>query len=247
MLKFINAAVGLVVLVAVWFLFGGYSPNGDIVEKEKGHMSKIIPASPDGWSSKELELGATEEVKRSVEKTLDTSEYINREYTSPDGSKSFVLYISYWGAGKADPKVASAHTPDRCWVLNGWSSDESKMRSDLLFDFDGIKLVPAYYREMKFENNTGKVRRNVCFWHTIDGKRFEYGSKNTLYASLSWNYVRHAFESAFLGAPEQYFIRLDTDMNFDELQKEKAFREVVKSLGVLVLEDKPQPKQESAK
>jgi len=36
-------------------------------------------------------------------------------------------------------------------------------------------------------------------------------------------------------------------MNFDELQKEKAFREVVKSLGVLVLEDKPQPKQESAK
>ena len=241
MLKFINIAVAFAVAVSVWFLFAGYSSDVDIKEKPKGHMAAVLPLNPAGWTGRDIPLGPTEEVKRSVEKNLDTSDYINREYTSPDGSKSFVLYISYWGSGKADPKAASAHTPDRCWVLNGWISDKSKASSDKVFDFDGEKLMPAYYREMTYPTsfNERGMRRNVCFWHTVDGKRFDYGFSNTIYASLSLNYLKHAFQSAFVGAPEQYFIRVDSQSNFDELSKEGGFREVIKALGKLVLDDKP--------
>lgn len=238
MLKFINVLIALAVAVAAWFLFGGYSVNNDVKEKPKGHMEKIIPPSPAGWTSKELPLGPTEEVVRSVEKNLDTSDYYNREFTSPDGSMSFVVYISYWGAGKADTKQASAHTPDRCWVLNGWKSDENAMRSDLVFDYDGVRLIPAYYREMTFQSDVGRASRNVAFWHVYDGRRFDYGSSNTIYGTVSLSYIKYAFEAAFAGAPEQYFIRIDSACKFEDLARQKGFREVVKSLGKLVLEEK---------
>ena len=87
----------------------------------------------------------------------------------------------------------------------------------------------------------------MAFWHVYDGKRFDYGSSNTIYGSVSLSYIKYAFEAAFAGAPEQYFIRVDSACKFEDLAKQKGFREVIKSLGKLVLEEKTENAQTQKK
>ncbi len=238
MLKFINIIVALTVLIAVWFLFFEYSPDPLKEVKKVNELKQTIPISPAGWTSVELELGPTEEAKRSAEKILGANEYLNREYRSPDGRISFVAYSAYWEKGTANGRVVVDHTPDKCWVLNGWKNDKSKARSDLVFEFDGIKLIPAFYRRMTFDNLSGTVVRYVCFWHIMDGKRYDYGDSATFYNSFTFEYLYASMVSTFKGAPEQYFIRLDSAVDFSVLKNERAFQEVVKAFAKIALEQK---------
>ncbi len=243
MLKFINIAIVIVAVLAAYFLFFVSYSDDSAPSKPTGHIKAIVPASPDGWASKDLPLGPTEEAQRAAEKILASTEFLNREFTSPDGKFTFVAYIAYWKRGAANGKVVSDHTPDKCWVMNGWKNDKSKARSDVVFEFDGMKLIPAFYRRMTFNNLSNTTERFVCFWHMMDGTRYEFGDSATFYNAFSFDYLKGAFLSVFKGAPEMYFIRIDSPSDFPILQKEKAFQEVVKSLGKLILEQKNEVKK----
>lgn len=243
MLRFINIFVGLVVAVAIYFLFFAYSTTVKTQPKATDHLKQSIPATLDGWTSKDLPLGPTEEAVRSAEKILGSNEYLNREYTSVDGSKSFVVYIAYWEAGKANGRVVTDHTPDKCWVLNGWENDKSKARSDVVLEADNMKLIPAFYRRMTFKNFSTPVERFVCFWHMMDGVRYDYGESGTIFNAFSFEYLKNLLISTFKGAPEQYFIRVDSSQDILTLKEDKDFQKIVKSLGKLVLEQKEEVKK----
>lgn len=243
MLKYINIFVGSVVAVAIYFLFFAYSSGTKIEAKSLGHLKEIIPANPVGWTSKDLPLGPTEEAIRSAEKILGSNEYMNREYKSSDGSKSFVVYIAYWQAGKANGRVVTDHTPDKCWVLNGWTNDKSKARSDVVLEADDTKLIPAFYRRMTYQNFSSPVERFVCFWHMMDGQRYDYGEGGTVFNAFSFDYLKNLLISTFKGAPEQYFIRVDSSTDIISLKDDEGFKEIIKSLGKLVLAEKGEAKK----
>ncbi len=243
MLKFINIVIGIIVVLAAYFLFFVDYSDETKPTKPAGHLKAIVPSSPDGWASTDLPLGPTEESQRAAEKILASTEYLNREYRSPDGKLSFGVYIAYWQRGAANGKVVSDHTPDKCWVMNGWKNDKSKARSDVVFEFDSVKLIPAFYRRMTFDNVSGVTERFVCFWHMMEDARYEYGDSATFYNSFSFQYLKDSFLAVFKGSPEMYFIRIDSAFDLPVLEKEKAFQEVMKSLAKLILEQKKEVKK----
>ena len=110
-----------------------YDWNGAVGEveliKPEKHLEIAMPMDFDGLKGRDIPLGNTEEVTRATEKILAVNEFLNREYTLPDGRK-FSVYISYWAPKKEPVRVASTHTPDRCWVRNGWKNDDSKKKQN---------------------------------------------------------------------------------------------------------------------
>ena len=243
MLRYINIFVGLVVAIAIYFLFFAYSTQPKSAPKATDHLKKVIPASLDGWTSKDIPLGPNEEAVRAAEKILGSNEYFNKEYTSSDGTKSFVVYIAYWEAGKANGRVVTDHTPDKCWILNGWENDKSKARSDVVLKVDDMKLIPAFYRRMIYKNFSTPVERFVCFWHMMDGERYDYGDSATFFNAFSFEYLKNVLLSTFRGAPEQYFIRVDSSQDILTLKEDKEFQKIIKALGKLILEDKGEAKK----
>lgn len=250
MLKLINTFI-LIALVASCGLFSYIQFRAPSTQQAKtsGHISKTIPQNPKGWTSEELPLGNTPELERATRKTLLANEYFNREYKSKD--KSFVVYIAYWKKGQEGTANASSHTPDRCWVQNGWENHKDMMKYAYEMPIvRGQKLMPAYYRFLTFETKSGeKISRNVMFWHVTEGKRYDYGKGSTRVRN-PLDYLKNAFIASFIGSPEQYFIRIDTSDNCDELLKDEGFQEVLSALGKMALAEDSKAdtsKQESDK
>lgn len=223
--------LGLIAFFAI-----GYTPKShEIVAKPAGHMDALIPHNPPGWNSEEVPLGQTEEVARAAEKILATTEHFSRRYISDDKTRSFTVYISYWARGLADPRLAASHTPDRCWVSNGWKNYLDKAKYEYPVKIDGKDFIPAYYRELSVDTIGGSNYRYVIFWHTVDGERYDYGTGNTMFNAGAYNYIRNIFVSNFGTPPEQYFIRVDSDIPIEKLMPDKGFKEVLSGLGKLVL------------
>ena len=233
-MKVFAATISIIAAVlAVFFLsFDFERGSKDFVKKPNNHLELSIPAKVGKTVSKDLPLANTEEVLKATENLLAVTEWLNREYTLPDG-RSFVVYISYWAPNKRDVRFASLHTPDRCWVENGWTNVKEKRRfGDELNTGKGI-TKPAYYREYFFNAGQEKHFRKVWFWFVVDGEIYDYGKDAFISNPIS--YLKHAFTDAIIGSPEMYFIRIDSDYPLESLLKDEDFLTILDSLGKLAL------------
>jgi hypothetical protein len=228
-------------IVGAYFVLSDWDDavgNVELIKPEK-HLEASIPMDFDGLKGRDIPLGATEEVMRATEKILAVNEFLNREYTMPDGRR-FSVYISYWAPKKEPVRVASTHTPDRCWVRNGWKNDDSKKKQHEVLNVAGKNLMPAYYREYTVENMEKIYRRYVWFWFVVDGKRYDYKTSDN-YAPNPIMYVKNMVEDALQGSPEMYFVRIDSDIPLAELFKAREFKSALEKLGELILFEKKQP------
>ncbi len=202
-----------------------------------GYLKTQIPDKFMGATSIEKELGATEEVVRATEKILNVSDYLNREYTLSSGKK-LTLYISYWEPAKDPIEQASTHTPDRCWVNNGWTCNEKtrKLSEDISIEGLEKKLKPARYGEYTFKKGdtfSKPYTRYVWYWFLVDGKVYEFTRKN--YAPSPFLWLKNTLTYMNQKAPEMYFVRIDTDFPIDELRKDAEFQQLLKYLGDMIL------------
>ncbi len=238
------AAVAVITMLA-GFGFSMYS-NEKLKEKEvfthsAGHLKEVFPVKIGDMTSVDKPLGNTEEVAHAASDILDVSEYLHREYTLPDG-RSFVVYISYWNPGKSDIRSASRHTPDRCWVSNGWKIDQSSRNNNDSISAMGGPLMDAYYRFYEYSMDFGrKYRRSVWFWHIVNGERYDYRTKDN-YTANPFVYLNNMINQALYGSPEQYFIRVDSAEDLHGFLDNKDFQKFLDILGKLVLYRK-EPKQ----
>ncbi len=233
-MKYLVCTISLLAgALGLFFVFSKFERNTrDFVQKPENYLKLTVPAAIGSMTSKDLPLGNTEEVVRASERLLSVTEWLNREYKFADG-KTFQLYISYWAPNKLDVRYASLHTPDRCWVENGWKNLHDRKKHDYMLKVGNRELFPAYYREYSFKNEYVSLKRNVWFWFVVDGKRYEYG--NDALISNPVSYLKHAFTDALIGSPEQFFVRIDSEMPLEELPKRKEFTELLDKLGAMVL------------
>ncbi len=229
----------IVACLGVFFVFN--AKEGFKGKKEStavGYLKTQIPDKFMGVTSVEKPLGATEEVSRASEKILNVSDYLHREYTLSSGKK-FTLYISYWEPGKDHIINAAAHTPDACWVGNGWVCNPNTRRTS---DFIGInnvvdkKLKPAIYREYSYSTSLFEKKsysRYVWYWFLTDGKVYSYTKTNSFPNPFVWmaNMLKYMQQDV----PEMYFIRIDADFPIDELREDKEFQHMLIYLGNMIL------------
>ncbi len=237
MLKVVNIVLAITaVAIIAFYIFYEPVDHGQSM-REAGHIEKCIPEKVDGWTWVDQPLAQTEEVLRSTEKILRASQTFFRKYTSLDGMRSFQVYVAYWGRGVETPRMAASHTPDRCWVQGGWVNDMEKLKYPYEIPFKGVKLMPANYRELSFDSGGQKIKRNVVFWHVADGKPFVFGQRSTFIINPLL-YIKFIYENAVVGAPEQYFVRIDSSIPLEELWPDKGVGQILEGLGKLILEQK---------
>jgi hypothetical protein len=192
------------------------------------HLVQAITAPIPGWIGRDLPLGPTEFVANEVEKVLNYDEVVNREYVR--GSENFGLYAAYWGPGKMPTRFVASHTPDRCWTENGMRCVEMKFKQVIPFT-DGT-LQPAEWR--RFEPARGDRPIYVVYWHLVEGRIYDYGSRfNAVPSPSLW--LKDAVQQALLGSREQYFVRLTSSEPLEDLWNDPGFSEILARLGRLGL------------
>ena len=228
----------LVVPVAVLGLalgFQGLKLFRETSESRGVHLESRIPARVPGWRVRKLPLGENESVRNAVVKTLNYDDVLFCEFSR--SGVTVGVYVAYWGAGKMPTQLVYSHTPDRCWVENGWVCRATRFGEPV--SLAGGAKKPVEWRE--FIPPGGGAPVYVRYWHLADGKVYAQGARlNTVPHPLHW--WRDVVKDAFVGRPEQYFIRLSANVPFETFWDDPGFAEVLRGLAGLGLpETAPEP------
>ncbi len=191
-----------------------------------GNLSEVLPSELSGWKVQDLEIAGTPEASKRDSKFLNFDDAIFRSFVKEDSKVG--LYVAYWSSGKAPYRWAGAHTPDTCWVLNGWAC--TKREYSIPFQHGAVKFQPAEYGVYKTKND----RQHVYFWHLVGSKAYAYkqhGNPNIFGALID---VRHHGLNL---RKEQFFIRLSSNKTIDQLKQLDGFSYILDSLMDLGLAD----------
>ncbi|MDQ8193574.1 exosortase-associated EpsI family protein [Coraliomargarita sp. SDUM461004] len=222
----------LLLISAAMILFGGLAlrayftlvppPEPTLHEP----LALIVPDELEGWEIKDLDMAESPESSARISEFLNFDDALFRVFQKND---VFVgLYIAYWTPGKASYRWAGAHTPDTCWVVNGWTREEREY--SIPFTYNKIRLEPAEFGVYSKDGSS----QNVYFWHLVGGEPFSYdqtGTPNILGALLDVK------EYGLNLREEQFFIRLSSNKNLDELKKTPGFKAIIESLVEVGLEE----------
>ena len=130
-------------------------------------LATDIPVALPGWSYRELPLAETEETRNAVMNTLQFDQFVSRIYHR--GPAIVTIYAAYWGPNKVPPRAVGVHTPDTCWVQNGWTRLD-RTHAVQLTTPQGTAFKPAEYGVY----TAGHARQNVYFWHLVGGAAYSY-------------------------------------------------------------------------
>ncbi|MGZ0708471.1 exosortase-associated EpsI family protein [Coraliomargarita sp. W4R53] len=189
-------------------------------------LSDIVPNELNGWTVKDLDMAESPESSARISDFLNFDDALFRVFQKDE---TFVgLYIAYWTPGKASYRWAGAHTPDTCWVVNGWTQEEREY--SIPFTYNKINLEPAEFGVYSKDGSS----QNVYFWHLVGGEPFSYdqkGTPNILGALLDVK------EYGLNLREEQFFIRLSSNKTLDQLKRTGGFEAIVQSLVEIGLEE----------
>jgi hypothetical protein len=216
----------LVLAAAVGLQFGRLTH--EMPHPRDVRLAQAVPSSIPGWTGRDVPLGPSEFIAGEVEKVLNYDQVLYREFTH--GGETFGVYVAYWGAGKMPTRFVASHTPDRCWTENGWHCVD--MRFKQAETFEGGALQPAEWR--LFEPPEGGKPTYVLYWHLVDGKVYDYGSRfNAVPEPMRW--WKDAVQQVVMGSREQFFIRLTSNLPVEDLWSDPGVADVMRSLERLGL------------
>jgi len=232
-MKKIFPILGFCVL-ALLIVFNFYNPFSVEPGPGKGpHVSEFVPTELTGWEVTDKRLGETESVESRAEGILKLDDFVYRHFSRNGGEEFFEVYIAYWSPGKMSIVDVAKHTPDRCWTENGWTVNDRKHRVEK--ETNGLPLLPAEWREFEIRGH----EQFVYFWHLVGGEAYEYGERVNAFPT-PYTFVRDFMRSKVLGTGEQYFVRINTNIPFEQLWQNRQFQQVlteVSELGLTVEEE----------
>ncbi len=166
----------------------------------KGKLVDLLPPPPAGWMLTKKEIADTPEMKEAVGELLNYDDGVFVDYTN--GNERLSVYIAYWKPGKMSHRLVAGHTPDVCWVGNGWKKESSETVTGLTSG-NGAKIVPA---EGRLFTVNGQAEY-VWFWHLVgqEAKSYASGYAPPWYAPLT-----DLWAKGLQQRQEQFFIRLSS-------------------------------------
>lgn len=184
------------------------------------HFSKSIPRHLQGWTNEDLPLAETEELKNGVIETLQFDEYVSQSYRR--GPVTLTLYAAYWRHGKVPPRAVGVHTPDTCWVQNGWTRTSRTSGVSVMF------CEPAEFGVYVLRGNT----QYVYFWHLVGGRPYSYDQEglHSLTAPL-----QDLKNFGLNQRRDQLFVRLAANVPFEQLQNDAGYLALLYALSDLGL------------
>ena len=214
----------LLILAALFLLTGlglrayfTFVPPPDATLEES--LAAIVPEKLDGWRIEDHDMADSPESSARISDFLNFDDALFRVFKKGD---TFVgLYIAYWTPGKASYRWAGAHTPDTCWVQNGWTRLDREY--SIPFKHGDIEFQPVEYGIYEKDGSS----QNVYFWHLVGGEAFGYKQQDghNIFAALI-DVKNHGLNLR----EEQFFIRISSNRKIDELSELDGFSEILDSL-----------------
>ena len=190
----------------------------------EGQLSYIVPEELNGWKIIDQDMAESPESSERISDFLNFDDALFRIFKKGD---TFIgLYIAYWLPGKASYRWAGAHTPDTCWVQNGWTRLDRKYC--IPFQNEETPFQPAEFGVYEKDGSA----QDVYFWHLVGGEAFGYeqeGGHNIFAALLDIKKYGLNLRN------EQFFIRLSSNKKVDELKKLEGFKQILDSLSEIGL------------
>jgi len=184
-------------------------------------LNDTILTEIEGWTSEEIPLAETQEVKAAVSKQLNFDDAFSRIYKR--GNTQVLVYVAYWEPLKMPVRSVSAHTPDICWIRNGWSRKDRKTGIPLTVNTTAIK--PAEYGLYELHGNLSYV----YFWHIVGGDLFV--AKNPLGVHDRMQYLTDFFEFGINQRKEQYFVRISCNIPFENIWSDPGIQALLLSIS----------------
>lgn len=187
-------------------------------------LSEIVPDKLDNWEIKDMDMAESPEMSARITDFLDFDDALFRIFQKDD---IFIgLYIAYWSPGKTSYRWAGAHTPDTCWVQNGWTRTDREY--SIPFESNATPFEPAEYGVFEKSGSAQKV----YFWHLVGGSAFSYKQQggHNIFASLI-DIKEHGFNLR----QEQFFIRLSSNKSIEELKQIQGVQQILDSLAEIGL------------
>ena len=148
------------------------------------------------------------EFSQQILDTLKPTDYISRQYVSPEG-KDVGLYIGYHGGGKG---TGGIHSPRHCLPGVGWFEESSK-RESLSVPGGDINLVRSVYRK-------GDSREMFLYWFQVQGETMSEEFSLKL-AEIKNSMLNRRRDSAFI----RISVPVEGDLQASATQGEKFIRD----------------------
>lgn len=182
-------------------------------------LSSLFPENFKRWKVMDQDIAESPESSARISDFLNFDDVINRIYQKE--TLRIGLYIAYWTPGKASYRWAGAHTPDTCWILNGWTCSQREHK--VPFGFANYQLEPAEFGIYHKDENA----EHVYFWHIVGGRSHTYKQMGTpnIFGAIN-DLQKHGLNLR----KEQFFVRLSSNQTIDVLKKEPLYEAILKGL-----------------
>jgi hypothetical protein len=211
----------LLVVSVAWQLYASKRPSLSLPAPD---LTTDIPVALPGWSYRELPLAETEETRKAVVNTLQFDQFVSRIYQRE--STTVTIYAAYWGPNKVPPRAVGVHTPDTCWIQNGWT--RTARRHAVTLSLGGQALKPGEFGTYSLNGQS----LNVLFWHLVGGEVYSY-EQDGLH-SLSAPLI-DLLQFGLNQRRDQLFVRLACNEPFDKIWADPGFQQLLRSLSGLGL------------
>jgi len=193
-------------------------------------LDLLVTADVAGWQMRRLEIADSEEMRSRVMSILRYDDVIFRNYRH--GATEVQIYVAYWKPGSVPYGQAGVHTPDTCWVVNGWTAEERRHAQSLTVGQRATKPAETGRYSMRGQ------KLEVAFWHLVGGRVHGYEQKGWRDGVAG---VRERLPHFFQDlrryglnlAQEQVFIRISSNVPMETLQHDPAFGRLLETLRPL--------------
>lgn len=212
-------AIGLFVLAIAIGLTVGMKYRQKKITRHANLLTQL-PSNYPGWEVKDMPIASTPEMQKAVDEMLNYDEAVFREYSR--NGKTLTVYAAYWRPFRFHPRLISIHTPDICWVGNGWIMRSSNYNYEV--NLPGSKAWHA--QERVFE--AGGVPMNVIYWHILDSRLSGYAEGPK---SASRSFMRNFINDLKHGAGEQFFIRISSAQPWSSWVDDPLYKEILNTFS----------------
>lgn len=193
-------AAALVLLIAMTVVaYGEFRPLPE--PRFRGRLAEVLPKAEEvpGWEVRYEEIASTPEMKEAVSELLNFDDAVFVTYTK--GTERISIYIAYWKPGRMSHRLVAGHTPDVCWIGNGW--ELLQRESGVVLPAIAGQIVKcAERRKLRF----GTLEESLLFWHIVGGHTQDFRQ-----ALPPWHAMFTDFYSRGLDQrQEQFFVRISS-------------------------------------
>lgn len=204
----------LVALAAVFAFYGRSVPPSPTTAADP---ALLLPAVAEGWQvTTAKDIGKFSGVLR-------TTQLVERTYakTIAGQPRLFSVYVAHWAPGQAPVSLVASHTPDACWPGAGWQPQPNPSPQATLA-VSGRTLPQAEHRVFQ---SAQSLPLQVWFWHVYDGRVINYRDPYSVPAL-----VELALRYGFRREGEQYFVRITSNLPWEQLAQEPLVAEIISHL-----------------